>query len=97
MLFHTIAGNQEHSLSKGLFLPQPMKELVLNLSHFLYQNLHEAYNDSSESKNERFLRAYKVFVDSSEFQERLKIGDKPLSKIKLSESYLQVLKLLFEG
>lgn len=64
-----------------------MKELVLNLSHFLYQNLYESYSDSSKFQNERFLRAYMVFVNSNEFRERFRIGDKAMSKIKLSESY----------
>ena len=73
-LFHTIAQNQEHSLEKGIFMPLNLRELTINLSQYLYQNLHELESDMNAC-NKRFLRAFKVFVQSDDFQKRLKLGE----------------------
>ena len=77
-------------------MPLPLRELIVNLSQYLYQNLHEVGQDK-KGCNKRFLRTFKVLVESDEFRERLKLSGENNSRVTLGESYLQIIKLLFEG
>ena len=91
-LFNTIARNNK--LEKGSFFSQELRELLVNLSCYVFQNQHAI--DSELEGNSRFYSAFKVFTQSEEFKNSIN-NEEGKQRVVINESQLQVVKLLFEG
>ena len=82
-LFNTIARNNK--LEKGSFFSQELRELLVNLSCYVFQNQHAI--DSELEGNSRFYSAFKVFVQSEEFKNAI-TDEQGKQRVVINESQL---------
>ena len=80
-------------VSWGTFLPERIRQMLLNMSRYFFDNLLAADSLDATTANEKFFSAFKIFIQNSSTAELFE----SVEPLRLHWHFLQVIKVLFEG